>query len=118
MPTSPDVPWERDELVLVLSLYNSLGKDAPPERVTALSRELKAHLAQRDGQEPEPKVRSTTGVSDKLNAFDALRRKTAEKRGWSRLLNDVWDDFGRDSRRIVDETQQIRARWAEHDPDA
>ena len=108
MPKEPDVPWEEDELVLVLNMHHVHGTKPPAAQLTALSRELRDHLGRRDGEMPLAKVRSTTGVSDKLNAFEALWRKTSEVRGSSQLVTKVWTEFGRDCKRVWEAAKRIR----------
>ncbi len=107
MPSSPDIPWDRDELVLVLDLYRlTKGPTPPADAVARLSRTLRARRERIDGTAPEPKVRSTAGISAKLGAFEALKQKTGTTRGSSALVTEVWDDLGHDSKRAWD------AAWA------
>lgn len=108
MATSPDIPWRRDELILVLNLHR-VSKGKPTQKALSdLSRELRTRLTRLNGAEPEPKVRSTTGIKDKVDAFEAIRLKRPPTRGWSELIQDVWDDLGGDSKRIWDAAQQVR----------
>lgn len=109
MPTSPDILWDRDELILVLDLYRKTkGAVPPPGDLTALSRELRTRRERIDGKTPGLKVRSTTGVMDKLAAFDALRHKRPHTRGWSDLLEGVWKEFGGEARKTWHAVKLIR----------
>ena len=109
MPTSPDILWDRDELILVLDLYRKTKSAVPPPGdLTALSRELRTHRERIDGKTPDLKVRSTTGVMDKLAAFDALKHKRPHTRGWSELLEGVWKEFGGEARKTWQAVKLIR----------
>ena len=113
MPTEPDIPWERDELILALDLYRNHTDGKPPaEKLTALSRELREHLAEREGAPLLAKIRSTTGVGDKVRAFHALRLKTPASRGDSPLVREVWAEFGGQNKKVWDEATRIRERRA------
>ena len=116
MPTEPDVPWERDELILVLNLHRvSKGKPTAAQ-LTELSRDLRARRTQADGETPLAKVRSTSGVSAKVSAFEALRIKADAGRGGSELVTAVWAEFGRDGKRIWHEAKRVRGEWAASAP--
>ena len=95
-------------MVLALHLYNQDGIHPSSDRLTKLSRELREHLTRRDGHPLANKVRSTTSVSAKLRAFEALRLKTGSTRGDSALLREVWAGYGRDRKKVWDEAKRIR----------
>lgn len=108
MLTSPDVPFDHDELVLVLNLHRVSKGEPTQDHLSTLSRELRARLTRMRGAEPEPKVRSTSGIKMKVDAFEDARLKKPPGRGWSKDLQDVWDDLGGDTKRIWDAAKKIR----------
>lgn len=116
MPKSPDTPWDRDELILALDLYRRAKTASPsPSDLTALSRDLRIRRERIDGKVPELKIRSTTGVADKVTAFDALKHKRPNTRGWSALLENVWNEFGGEAQKTWQAVQRVRS---EPTPDA
>ena len=109
MPTSPDIPWDRDELILVLNFYRTAKSTSPPaDDVTRLSRDLRTRRERIDGVVPDLKVRSTTGVLAKLAAFEALKHKKPAGRGSSDLTSEVWAEFGREAQKTWQAVQRIR----------
>ena len=109
MQKSPDTLWDRDELILALDLYRRTKTASPPPGdLTTLSRDLRTRREHLDGKTPDLKIRSTTGVADKIVAFDALRHKRPNTRGWSELLEEVWNEFGGEAQKTWQAARRIR----------
>jgi hypothetical protein len=115
MPRNP--PWNRDELILALDLYQRRGllDDRDPE-VIALSTVLN-RLA---GSGPQPdavRFRNPNGVAMKLAnlaALDPAYPGVALSRGGRRDA-EVWDAFRGNANRLHQEAAALRARAASRD---
>lgn len=108
-----DIPWDRGELVLALDLFLRHGAHPADQHVSKLSRELRA-LGFHPGEARPDNHRSPDAVAMKLPQFAVLARTSPASagRGSSKALEDVWAEFGRDSRRVWEEAQRVRERYA------
>ena len=104
-----NVPWERDELILVLDLYLREGKlSRGDKRVEDLSRELRGL---RPGQNYHEGHRSPDAVVLQLNRFAAVDPKTRRPdRGRSGPQTmKVWQEFAGDESRVSAEADRLRS---------
>jgi hypothetical protein len=103
-----NVPWERDELMLVLELYLR-ERFLPPGHplVVELSRELRAWGREQSFHEGH---RSPDAVSMQLNRFAAAdpRSGRSDRGGGGPELKKVWDEFSNEPNRVRAEADRLR----------
>ena len=104
---------------MALDLYLRHGAHPADQHVSKLSRELRA-LEFHVGKARPDNHRSSDAVAMKLPQFAVVARTApaTASRGSSKALEDVWAEFGRDSRRVWEEAQRIRAHYASQASDA